>query len=408
VILPISSFAYYVSLTEQCSCRAYSISGKTKKAKLEGTLLIVRGNCSGSFDKMKYCGILNVGPNVTLSALKRANWEVGEMRKVIFFKGTITPVYLTSVDHPSFGEHLLLIDTEEPICLDMEWKVSFNAAIKNHPSLFQFSTRNATLIVRHLSIRPSNVLRKFLETHEFYGKDTGNDISRMKSLFGCDFEIKLENVSTTRLIPYGFSRKFNLMVETFVGIPLFSIKDKAVTMSNWERPKLAFAQVLYSAYDVVALRMAFPKLPIPVLNSEKVDFNPIFKEVKVNMRERPKKKKRVLLNAMSQGEVANALKKITFPIREPVPLFKRNSYEIIPIDEALERVLIMFNNDPNEIPHTLEFVDDGEEIPDEECEQSKQVVREKPEPVKKEVPIIRYLSDDSEDFDEKELEGLNI
>ena len=312
---------------------------------------------------MKYCGLVKIEKGFSLSELKKINWEVGEMRKVNFFKGVISPVYLTSVDHENFIEHLNLIDTDETICLDLEWRISFSSGVKHHVSLFQFCTKNATLIVRHLSPKPNQILKQFLMTHDFIGKSTGNDKSRMKDLFGDDFSINLEDIVTTRLSPNGFSRNFNEMVKTFVGPPLFAIKDKSVTMSNWEREHLALAQVLYAAYDVVSLQLALPNLPPPI--------NPSLPQV---TKPKPVKQRKTQTNSekssksnMKESESAKLLYDITFPLRDPIPPdFILDKSQKMSLDEACKTILVLFGKDPDEIPCTLELKGEEEDFDDDE------------------------------------------
>ena len=369
---------------------------------------------------MKYCGFVRIEKGFSLSALKKVNWEVGEMRKVNFFKGVISPVYLTSVDHENFIQHLNLIDTDDPICLDLEWRVSFSATVKHHVSLFQFCTKNATLIVRHISPKPNQILKQFLMSHYFIGKSTGNDRSRLRDLFGDDFTINLEDIVTTRLSPHGFSRNFNEMVNTFVGPPLFAIKDKSVTMSNWEREHLALAQVLYAAYDVVSLQLALPKLPLPV--------DPLLaKETKIsNRKERaPRDKGKESTNpAMSMAEAANLLKSITFPLRDPVPqnlIIDRGIK--MGLDDACKKVLLLFGNDPDEIPCTLELEDDdeirSEFIPEDAFNedilaqtqdktiQALEIEPEREKPVKETKPTKYLYLDSSSSSDYSEITNIN-
>ena len=318
---------------------------------------------------MKYCGIIKFAnqKDFSLTSLRQVQWKEGEMRKVNFFKGIISPVYLTSVDAPSFSEDLKLINSsKEPIILDLEWRVSFSSVIKHHISVFQFAANNITLIIRHINSKPNQLLKSFLMTHKFIGKSIGNDKSKLIDMFGSDFHIDLEDIVTSRLSPHGFSRNFNDFVNTFVGTPLFAIKNKSITLSNWERDHLTLDQVLYAAFDVVAVHLALPKLPLPV---EKDDNQQIKQKRIINKTSKSSETEQgneKTISPMSAAETASLLKKITFPLREPVPedlILDRK--QNLSIQQACKLTLIAFGNDPDEIPKTLkpnDIEDDDDEI----------------------------------------------
>lgn len=338
---------------------------------------------------MKYCGIIHVTDNYVLPTLRRNDWNVGEMRKVLFFKNKITPVYLTSVDHPDFLEHLKLIDVDEPICIDLEWRVSYSARFQFHVSLFQFSTSDCALLVRHLPSKPSAELKEFLVSHKFIGKSIGNDKRKLRDLFGPDMEIDIEDIVSTRLIPNGFSKNFHDLVNTFVGPPLFSIKDKTVTLSNWERPNLAIIQVLYSAFDVVALTHALKRLPLP--QEKQISKQPKQKEPRrkrISWRSLPKVFKR-------PSECASALYEITFPrsVGCPDEIPMKDESDITP-DMALKMTLSVFGID-DDIPSTL-TITYSENIPDDIFDS--QVYETQKSEIQDGMPSLLSSSDEEYDF----------
>ncbi|EAY01345.1 3'-5' exonuclease family protein [Trichomonas vaginalis G3] len=334
---------------------------------------------------MKYCGSIRINDNFYLPALRRNDWDIGEMRKVMFFKGRVSLIYLTSVDHPEFKEHLKLIDIDDPICIDFEWRVSYSSKFQNHISLFQFATDNCALLIRHLPPQPSEILKEFLETHSFIGKSTGNDMRKLKDLFGTDINVKIEDIASNRLCPHGFSRNFHDMVATFVGPPLFSIKDKTVTLSNWERPKLAIIQVLYAAFDVIALSFSLPRLPPAAEPKQKV--------LKGNRAISKSQRKRIFKNP---GECAKALSDITFP--NSVLILENIDFNVpdITTEKALKLTLELFNMDES-IPSTM-TIEVDEDLPSElfetqNWETQQESFRQKEEPDQK------FLSSSEDDYD---------
>jgi hypothetical protein len=115
--------------------------------------------------------------------------------------------------------------------------------------------------VRDLEVRPSSVLQEFLTASFFVGKGTEIDCWKLAHRYGPGFEIELEDVEATRLKPHGLSVHFADMVAQFVGEPSAPFKRKEVSVSDWRVDVLTSEQVLYAAFDVVSLFLAYPKFP---------------------------------------------------------------------------------------------------------------------------------------------------
>ena len=181
-------------------------------------------------------------------------WEVGELRLVEFFPGKLVRVKLTSVESGEFEECLMGIVDQGPIALDLEWD--------NELCLFQFCTSKGVLVVRHEKHEGDPVLKEFLLSHQFFGKGAANDRRQLRMKFGCDFDC-IEDIAETRLVPYGHSENFMQMTLQFAGAPAAIFKDVRVAKSSWSRKVLSMRQVLYAAFDVVAIYECYPKLPPP-------------------------------------------------------------------------------------------------------------------------------------------------
>ncbi|KAH0792520.1 3'-5' exonuclease family protein [Histomonas meleagridis] len=140
-----------------------------------------------------------------------------------------------------------------------------------------------------------------------------NDKKQLRKKFNSTFSENLEDIAITRLIPYGHSENFVHMTHQFAGIPKAEFKDIKITKSNWEAPTLTVRQVLYAAFDVVALYVAYPNFPPPKQNK-----SPKQQQIKVkqnnnnnkseNVRNKSKqtntkKRKTNLKVVLKQGEV---------------------------------------------------------------------------------------------------------
>jgi hypothetical protein len=194
--------------------------------------------------------------------LRRIHWLEGEHRRVEFFPGLITDVLLTSVRDPGLPVILRDVASRSPLVLDIEWK-SFTQPLP-YPSLYQLtSSPDRVILIRDLDRHTNPELRSFLSSHSFVGKGTSCDIRQLVRRYGDDFVVSMEDVEETRLGPYGDPLNFEMMVRQFVGEPCTAFKRKAVSLSNWETRTLSVEQVLYAAYDVHALFLAYENFPPP-------------------------------------------------------------------------------------------------------------------------------------------------
>lgn len=183
-------------------------------------------------------------------------WALMEHHRVEFFPHKFFDVYLISTDIPNFPEFLGKIDLKDPISLDLEWD--------DELCLFQFCIKDQVLVIRHPPGPGNKILFNFLSNHKFYAKGTTNDKKMLYRKFGCNFEHNIEDISRTRLVPYGYSENFMKMCLQFAGQPTAEFKDKKITLSQFSGPILTKRQVLYAAFDVVALCMSYPNFPQPL------------------------------------------------------------------------------------------------------------------------------------------------
>ncbi|OHS99442.1 hypothetical protein TRFO_08369 [Tritrichomonas foetus] len=199
--------------------------------------------------------------DLPLSEYESLQWNLNETRSVEFFPNKLISVTLISTEIPNFEEHLNRIDDLNPIALDLEWE--------DELCLFQFCSSNGVLIVRHPNGQGNELLKKFLSTHSFFAKGASNDKKQLMLKFGKDFHENIEDISLTRLKSYGHSENFIQMTIQFAGTPTADFKDIRITTSNWSQKVLTMRQVLYAAFDVVAIYECYPNFPPPNFHTHK-------------------------------------------------------------------------------------------------------------------------------------------
>lgn len=199
------------------------------------------------------------GPS-SLSALACVPWEPGERWNVEFFPGVVASVRLVSADAPDLDAVLRSYADGAPIALDCEWKPDLAPGSNNPIALLQFCTSRGALIVKGA---PRGPLRRFLSSHRFFAKGAAIDALKLRDAFGPRFAIDLEDVQETRLLPHGLCAGFAGMVQRFAGAPSAEFKDRRVALSDWSAAVLSKRQILYAAFDVVALYQCFCNFPPP-------------------------------------------------------------------------------------------------------------------------------------------------
>jgi hypothetical protein len=191
---------------------------------------------------------------LTLSPYRRITWPCDEQHFVEFYPGESIPVRLTSVRSPRFESLLLAFDDGGPFAFDLEWRPD-RGGRWNHFSLIQLATSKGALVVRcPPKDPPSAVLRAFLASHKFYGKSNSQDFRKLIARFGDDFPISnFIDIEKQILLPHDIPVGFEKMLEHLGLVPCARTKDHRVTMSNWEAERLTAEQVLYAAFDAIAL-----------------------------------------------------------------------------------------------------------------------------------------------------------
>lgn len=183
------------------------------------------------------------------------NWKLNETYEVEFFPNDFYSVSLISANSPRLNDYLNEIDIQEPIALDLEWE--------DEISSLQFGIDKKVLIIRHAPGSGNKLIYDFLNTHYFFAKGTRNDTSKLYQKFGNSFDDRIEDIEKTRLIPYNHSLNFSTMTLQFAGKPTAEFKDIRITKSNWDLEELTMRQVLYAAFDVVAIFKSYPNFPVP-------------------------------------------------------------------------------------------------------------------------------------------------
>ena len=234
----------------------------------------------------------NAEKDPSISSYETISWKVNEFHDVEFFPNKITRVYLISNQNRDMENILKQLETDDDddhknsqdistIAIDLEWEygklclIQFCANnicviirlftdedLQNHPELILYGEDDFALLQKN-----NQILKGFLNTHKFYGKGMHNDKKMLLTYFDSSFSNNFEDIEKTRLSPYNLSRNFNQMTLKFAGEPTASFKVIEMTKSDWSVPELSFRQVLYAAFDTVALFYCYPNFPpIPTSN----------------------------------------------------------------------------------------------------------------------------------------------
>ncbi|KAK8891696.1 hypothetical protein M9Y10_028916 [Tritrichomonas musculus] len=213
---------------------------------------IKRKNVSKSFGQIQFTS------ETPLSSFKKKNWLINQTAEIEFFPDTFTPVYLLNAN-TDLKKYIPIISKDPVIFIDFEY-----VPFKQQASpicLFQFCCSSGAFLFRQLKWTKNKTMRDFLSKEnglKFVGKGISGDLNRLRILFGKDFDMNIEDVEQTRLYPYEESVNFDQMVEKFAGEPTAQFKDKKISCSNWNAENLEMIQVIYSAFDVVALYNCYP------------------------------------------------------------------------------------------------------------------------------------------------------
>ena len=225
---------------------------------------------------------IQFGPGLpSILEYDKENWSLLEKHYVEFFPNKWYHVILISTETPNFMNYLNenVEDKNDPIALDLEWE--------DEICLFQFCFKNTknVIIIRHPDGPGNADLLSFLKTHYFYAKGTHSDLKQLKRKFNItnvynivnnevvndeipedqfDECILVEDIERTRLIPYDNSVKFMDMVKKFAGEPTAEFKNVQISISNWSYTDLTKRQILYAAFDVVALVECYANYPPPL------------------------------------------------------------------------------------------------------------------------------------------------
>ena len=199
--------------------------------------------------------------DTVLNTLSTIKVGIGETYHIRFFPTKdLVPVTFQDTSNRNLSTLLEnLIRDEEYIVLDLEWDPDFSRE-SNHPiALFQIGTSKGALIIKNAR-NNSPIMQTFLTTHTFYMKGISCDKKKLSNYLGPAFSsMKIIDVETAFLRPNGCLLNFEKMVETFVGKPTASFKDKKISTSKWSKT-LNLKQICYAAFDVVGLYESLPKM----------------------------------------------------------------------------------------------------------------------------------------------------
>jgi hypothetical protein len=82
------------------------------------------------------------------------------------------------------------------------------------------------------------------------------DRIKLRARFGSKFPLyQFEDIEDSLLKPNHLSVNYQKMLESWAPMPAAPFKDHNIQMSDWSAEYLTIAQVLYAAFDVVALQV---------------------------------------------------------------------------------------------------------------------------------------------------------
>lgn len=204
-------------------------------------------------------GKISFNEETPLSSFGDSKWTLESFAEIEFFPGQFSKVYLLDAVN-DIQKYAPLISCDDVIFFDMEY-LPLNRVEAAPVCLFQFCCSKGAFLFRQRKNEKNEEMMHFLSKEnglKFVAKGIPGDMDRLRRFFGDDFEMNIEDVELTRLRPYNFSLNFEKMVEKFGGKPSELFKDKKVSCSNWNSKKLKKIQVIYSAFDVVALFQCYP------------------------------------------------------------------------------------------------------------------------------------------------------
>lgn len=230
-----------------------------------------------------------------------------EMRKLYileFFSGTTTTFYFTDINDPSLKQILEWVSEGmegKRMALDLEWKAFSKTRDDQKASLFQIGTNERAVIIRYVDQKSlgtqHEVLRNFLLSHKFIGKGIGCDLKKLNERFDADFSTIIYDFEFMYMRKYDKCASFARMIEIYAGTPTAMFKDKKVSTSNWNAPRLSYKQVLYSTFDVVGLYQSYVGAQIRYPDAESQYINEMKHREE---RKKEKKRKRNLKRKMRQ------------------------------------------------------------------------------------------------------------
>jgi hypothetical protein len=197
-------------------------------------------------------------PNGNIPAVfSQRIWTAVRHRAIEFFPGLIAPVRVISVNDAQFPAALRDLVDGYRFALDIEWQPDLDPESANLPSVFQIASSRGVLVIQHpVNQLPNRVLRTFLTEHRFYSKGMFMDRVKLRARFGPTFPLdQFEDIEETLLRPNQFSVNYQKMLETWAPESCAPFKDRKIQLSDWSRESLTVSQVLYAAFDVVALRL---------------------------------------------------------------------------------------------------------------------------------------------------------
>ncbi|OHT08085.1 hypothetical protein TRFO_23535 [Tritrichomonas foetus] len=224
---------------------------------------------------------LHFGPN--LKAPKEyhsIDWENGTMKKVEFFHNILTPVHVVIEDDPKLPSLLKEIDDNSTLAIDHQWSKPNDG--ENIELLLFCSSRGVLAIKKshqeNFNYSSQNLI-EFIESHNFYAKNSREDAAKLSKFVGKKLNWKkyqIEDILRTRIMAYGYENiSPQKMVKQFGNnlSPTAEFLDKCIVWSKWVNETLSIEQVLFAAYRILSFYNCIPLYNKPVYDFIPNDMN---------------------------------------------------------------------------------------------------------------------------------------
>lgn len=217
----------------------------------------------------------------------------GDSYKVEFFPEILTPVILldTNSDISMYIQQM----TDPIIFFDFNFvggkllqKMSPKVRQNMPPiCLFSFSCSSGVFLFKQTTSKHNIQLKKFMSKEsgrKFVGFKIAKFIGLLRSFYGQDLEMNIEDFDQTRMSKDSISNDIYQISIKLVGQPKYVYNDK-IKSTNWFKEKLMMKQVLFSAFQSFSLSLCYDKFFCETENEKTTKDQPKKQPKQVNQTE---------------------------------------------------------------------------------------------------------------------------